>query len=108
MIPRRIVFRALVDVLRQHSRQLRSRTRGASQSALEGRTREAYYLEGAATEIESWIKDPTRYQGEGVDPADFGDLIALIYGHQESWEPLSDLGADRHDLLDIIRRLTND
>lgn len=124
-IPRRLVFRVLADALGgqvRHLEGLPSQTRrrrpgaAAAVSKQLGRSSRWERLRSQASTFSLWIGDPAHYQGQPIDAAVVGYLVALAYGHSDALAELraelADLGSpglvdgtDARDLVEIVRRL---
>lgn len=104
-IPRRLVFRAIVDAMNGQALRLRDRLAGGvnpkrgqppAPSKIAGRIAQIDRLESQAARIANWLSDDVMCDGPGFDAAVVGYLIAIAYSHMDAFRELraelSDLG----------------
>jgi hypothetical protein len=106
-IPRRLVFRALADILGGQARRLegltaaRSGDRRGPEAAANSERKRSMRLEQSrrmradAAMLSGWAGEARRCAGRGVDAAVFGYLVAMAYGHGDG---LKELRAEVEDL----------
>jgi hypothetical protein len=124
LIPRRLAYRALAELLHGQAGALEGRTAGLSGAGggpaarahaaaqLAARRRKAAELRYQAAELSRRVGAPECYQGPGLDPALLGWLCVLALGHTEASREIERLtrpgamrGVDWWDMPIVCDRL---